>query len=269
MDYEIKRTELCNLYHQLNHCLFLTKHNTLIKDCYLSDNYCGNFHEIAKYIKEIPFLNGYTRPISYFKENGKIYGYEMDYLQDYITLGTMLKSYNMPRNKQYTLEIKKLLLFKLLKCLKKLNQYYIVGDINTQNIMINEQGDAKIIDWENGHPINATLQSQYLYLYSLSFVDNEIQEDSLKMFFCALSLLYETDIEQLVRKLPSYMVFTVLNDLILEPNIRQYLADYAYELNAGSGRVIYFGEYLKNIKDISLSTIEEMREKIEINYHNF
>jgi len=251
---------------KLNHCLYLTPQNTVIKDCLQSNN-CPDFlAERILFVSQLPFINGYTHPANVFQEYGDVYGYEMQNLSGYINIGDFLTSLNKQKALRLPFEIKKLILQKVLMCLRELNKEYVISDINIHNIMFNSFGDGMIIDWENGTPITDNYPT--LCLYELGSISNGIQADSLKLFTCALSLLYEYDFSSVLMYVPLDRFIKILQNLDVDPLIRNFIDDFSYELNIGSSRVVYFDEYLNRIVDIQEEQISRVKTQIFSEYYN-
>ena len=254
----------CNA--KISHCIYLNKNGTVYKDCESSPNKPDLLEKRLLYVSELPKIDGYTKPINLLADDAHIYGYEMEYLKDYKSLMAVINS--LYKNKHIDFEDKKIILLKLIKCLKEINRSYIIGDIRLDNIMVNPKGDARIIDWENGVPIGAAypILSYYRPLY---LSNNIVQADSMKMFICILSLLYETNLENICLNFDFNELYSFIFNVDLDPLIKRYINDYAYEYITKGNGVIYFDEYLQKMKNLRHMNIQRVRKKISKEYQKY
>jgi hypothetical protein len=260
---KLSKAELAKKYQNLNHCLYKKTLDTVVKDCTLSLNTPTFLSERLTFVDMLPKIDGYTYPINLYEENGSVYGYEMKYLDKHVDLWTYLNNNSISR---LPFEIKKIALLKLLKCLKEINKEYIVSDININNIMFNQRGQSYLIDLENGYPIGTFYPT--LEMYDTTFIKNGTQSDSLKLYICALSLLYEIDFGQLFKDIPYDRFCKIVCDININPIVCKFLEDLTYEFNINSNRTPYFDEYLNCIKNISPKEVDKVKVRALEEYYN-
>ena len=251
---------LYDFYNKKNYpWLYLTKEGTLIKNSMGSPNVPKNLSERLLYVGSIPAIDGYTRPLSLLNDPKQgIYGYEQTFLKDYKSLDDIISKLSKENKFTMSLKDKKNMCLKLLETLKKINQYYYIGDISLQNLMLGKN-DIQIIDWENGTPVNK--RYEILSLYNIEELDNVGQLDAFKMFLACISVLYEYDIQiacamESLGDIEGIFKYAKLNREILE-----YMKDFIYEVNTKSGRIPYFDEYLKHIKNVKVSEKKRVRQR--------
>lgn len=232
---------------KINHCLYLNKKGTVYKNCEESLNYPCLLPERLSFVDDIPCDNGFTKPISLLRDD-RIYGYEMPYLKSYQTILEYIE--RTPKsNSPIKFEDKKEMMLRQIQSLKEINRYFAVGDINLGNIMVHPNLDSVIIDWENGTPNISDYP--ILCLYHVRNCNNYVQEDSIKLFICILSLLYEIDFESVLENLSVDSIAEILHDLKVNKNIISFLNDATYEIMLGSNAIVYFDEYLKSMKPVT------------------
>ena len=266
MDSKIKNIPIDDLkylydfYNKKNYpWLYLTKEGTLIKNSMGSPNVPKNLSERLLYVGSMPAIEGYTRPLSLLNDPEKgIYGYEQTFLNGYTTLDEVI--FKTINENKYTMRFhdKKTMCLKLLETLKKINQYYYIGDISLQNLMLGKN-DIQIIDWENGTPVNK--RYEILSLYNIEDLDNVGQLDAFKMFLACLSILYECNVQLIAQMENLIYIEDIFKCSKLNKEILAYMRDFIYEVNIGSGRIPYFDEYLKHIKRVSISEKKRIRYK--------
>lgn len=257
MEKFINRYSLDGAYTCLNNCLYITPQGTIYKNCDGSIN-CPDFlSERISFVASLPEIEGFTRPISILRDDQGIYGYEMDYLRDYQTLQEVIYLKNRLFSSRLSFDEKKELLLKLHTTLRKLNRDYAVGDIRLQNIMLNSN-DAKIIDWENGAPLNSAIIPYTAY--GVSGVKSLTQSDAIKMFYESLSLLYNINFE----KIMSDEDFCEMQSAFPFPTeIKDFIDDYMDILYSHSSTTIYFDEYLKKIRRQSAIEVMRVRKRAQ------
>ena len=263
---EMPKEELAYKNEKISHCIYLNSHGTVYKDCEKSPNVPDFLEDRILYVSSMPIINGYTRPINVLADNNHIYGYEMEYLKDYEPLKTFIG--NLPKDENISFLKKKIALLNLLKCLRQINERYIIGDINLNNIMINKQGDIKIIDWENGMPKDTQLPI-LSYFNPLYLSNTATQADSMKMFICALSLLYETNLEDKCLDFSFSDLYDFAISLNMHHEIKKFLDDWSYIYMTKSNSVIYFDEYLKKMAFLKSSNIKRVRRQAPLYGFNY
>ena len=98
-----------------------------------------NYFELFREIEE---LKNCVFPENMFLVDGKYKGYTTEYFEDYKSI-----NFRMYKNK-YSINDKKKIMKKIVKLLRKLNEYDIVhADLNTSNIICNSK-DVKLIDFD-------------------------------------------------------------------------------------------------------------------------
>lgn len=252
---ELTKQDLQKNYQCFNHCLFHSDHGTIYKNAHLSPNCPSHLGERVVFVSNLECKEGYTYPLSALYDQGKIYGYEMPYLEKYQTFEQLVAVPNMIMNSCLSFEDKKAILLRLHQCLKNINREYIVGDIRLNNLMISKKGDAQIIDWENGSPRNQNFDIYALYTVFGPY--NTLLDDAVKMFISTISLLYNINFEELVINESFY----VLMDISFDDPIKEYINTILGE--SLSGLVIYFDEYLKYLKEPSTMRLRKMKKQVD------
>lgn len=242
---------------KINRCIYVTPRGTVIKNCTESANYPDPVDTRLEAFCEFGPIVSFTYPfVLLANEENFIYGYEMEYLKDYHTLLAFIKDPKF----HLSFEQKRELLFQIYADLKIINKSFVVGDINLQNILLDKNGKGKVIDWENGYPLQSTLTS--LSLYSIKGL-TDLQQDAVKMFITSLSLLYKTDFERLFSEydLSQMYEFAVYNKL--DAAIIDYLSDFMYIIYTNSKEVIYFDDYLNRVHPIGDFTGSRVRRLVD------
>lgn len=251
----IPTNKLDSLYQKINHCLYLTSDNTVVKNCLRSFNNPGLIQERLEYVSSLPLVKGYTNPINLYSDGNTIYGYEMEYLRGCKTILACINE-----NISIDFDIKKRICLDLLKTLEELNKYYYVGDINLNNIMIGDNGSGYIIDWENGTPkdFNYGILSEYVVedISSIQF------QDAFKMFISTVSLLYGINFELLFPYMSPSEMHDYAKKIKLDSSIIAYLEDVSSQVLSGSNETIYFSEYLSHIRGISKYRVGSVKKKM-------
>lgn len=123
-------------------------------------------------------------------ERSELIGYKMRFVD-----GTNFESELI--HSHLSFEDKILLINELFRLLKEIHQYLIVGDIRNSNLMVGKDGNAYMIDFDLAKKVDSPIApvSRY-HIYSDDEILNDQNEDLIKLFISALSLLYEIDIEE-------------------------------------------------------------------------
>ena len=256
----IKTLPISNLiqYQKVNGSIYILGNGNAIKNCKESLNTPSLFEERLQYVHDMPIIEGYTRPINLLADEGKIYGYEMEYLHDYYDLKQLLSN---PKLLSLDFESKKLILLKLLKCLKNIHEFYALGDINLSNIMVNQNNDAKFIDWENGSPHNPKYPLCCLY-----FVDTKltnIQQDIIKLFYIAISLIYEYNFENYAMGKAFGASLMNLQNIPFDGATKEYITEIQHQYFIGSKKLDYFDEIIKGMKKPGIITRKKVIKTVK------
>ena len=197
---EIKKSELLS-YPEFSESIYWSQENTLYKICKL----LPIEHERIEFLKFIYKLNipGLIKPLDLLS-NEKIYGYEMPYV-DGTTVDKVLVDSTSDIN---VIQIIK----EMFNILGKIHEHFIYGDIRCSNIMISNNLPL-FIDWDSGKPLNSNywVVSYYNLFIKRRYGANKL-EDIAKLYICALSLLYQIDIELFVMRYGPYALRVFLTD---------------------------------------------------------
>ena len=197
---EIKKSELLS-YPEFSESIYWSQKNTLYKICKL----LPIEHERIEFLKFIYKLNipGLIKPLDLLS-NEKIYGYEMPYV-DGTTVDKVLVDSTSDIN---VIQIIK----EMFNILGKIHEHFIYGDIRCSNIMISNNLPL-FIDWDSGKPLNSNywVVSYYNLFIKRRYGANKL-EDIAKLYICALSLLYQIDIELFVMRYGPYALRVFLTE---------------------------------------------------------
>lgn len=191
------------------------ENNILYKVC--SDTIDREISHTLCYIHSMPKIDGFLGINDLLVDNGYIYGYTMDKLENSFTLGSVIES-------EFSLEEKFNLINKITNTIKEIHKYFVIGDIRLDNILI-YNNEPVIIDIENGQKLKT--RKYLVTYYSLRDKKNSIMDDIFKLFVCTLSILLNTNLEEL---------FVCENG--------NYLDECVY--NLGCNEIICYYEYLKD-----------------------
>ena len=199
---EIKKGELLG-YPEFSESIYWSQENTLYKICKL----LPIEHERIEFLKFIYKLDipGLIKPLDLLS-NEKIYGYEMPYV-DGTTIDKVLAGSTSDIDIIHIIE-------EMFNILGKIHEHFIYGDIRCSNIMISNNLPL-FIDWDSGKPLNSNywVVSYYNLFIKRRYEANKL-EDIAKLYICALSLLYQIDIELFVMRYGPY----ALRDFLIESN---------------------------------------------------
>ena len=197
---EIKKSELLG-YPEFSESIYWSQENTLYKLCKL----LPVERERIEFLKFVCQLNikGLIKPLNLLSD-GKIYGYEMPYV-DGTTIDKVLVDSISDIN---VIQIIK----EMFNILGKIHEHFIYGDIRCSNIMISNNLPL-FIDWDSGKPLNSNywVVSYYNLFIKRRYGANKL-EDIAKLYICALSLLYQIDIELFVMRYGPYALRVFLTD---------------------------------------------------------
>ena len=197
---EIKKSELLS-YPEFSESIYWSQKNTLYKICKL----LPIEHERIEFLKFIYKLNipGLIKPLDLLS-NEKIYGYEMPYV-DGTTIDKVLAGSTSDIDIRHIIE-------EMFNILSKIHEHFIYGDIRCSNIMISNNLPL-FIDWDSGKPLNSNywVVSYYNLFIKRRYEANKL-EDIAKLYICALSLLYQIDIELFVMRYGPYALRVFLTD---------------------------------------------------------
>ena len=200
---EIKKSELLS-YPEFSESIYWSQENTLYKLCKL----LPVEHERIEFLKFIYQLNikGLIKPLDLLCD-GKIYGYEMPYV-DGTTIDKVLVD---PTSDINVIQIIK----EMFNILGKIHEHFIYGDIRCSNIILSNNMPI-FIDWDSGKPLNSNywVVSYYNLFIKRRYEANKL-EDIAKLYICALSLLYQIDIELFVMRYGPY----ALRDFLTDANV--------------------------------------------------
>lgn len=200
---EIKKGELLG-YPEFSESIYWSQENTLYKLCKL----LPVEHERIEFLKFIYKLDipGLIKPLDLLCDV-KIYGYEMPYV-DGTTIDKVLVDSTSDIN---VLQIIK----EMFNILSKIHEHFIYGDIRCSNIILSNNMPI-FIDWDSGKPLNSNywVVSYYNLFIKRQHGANKL-EDIAKLYICALSLLYQIDIELFVMRYGPY----ALRDFLTESNV--------------------------------------------------
>ena len=255
MEKNITKLELLEQYKRFNYCLYHSGNNTLFKNCEQSRHKPPFLSERISFVNDLPAYDGYTHPLSILKEDNRIYGYEMPYFSNAKSFFDLLMLPEKVFNSTISFKDKKDLLLKLHKTLRKINNEYIIGDINLHNILVTKEGQGVLVDWENGRPINSGFGVYALYFIKQNGI---LQDDALKLFIASISLIYGIDFESMVIDNSFYSLLS----MPFQKAVLDYI-DSVIDESAGNIPVtVYFDEFLKHMKEPS--HLERKRIKTEI-----
>ena len=197
---EIKKSELLS-YPEFSESIYWSQKNTLYKICKL----LPIEHERIEFLKFIYKLNipGLIKPLDLLS-NEKIYGYETPYV-DGTTIDKVLAGSTSDIDIRHIIE-------EMFNILSKIHEHFIYGDIRCSNIMISNNLPL-FIDWDSGKPLNSNywVVSYYNLFIKRRYEANKL-EDIAKLYICALSLLYQIDIELFVMRYGPYALRVFLTD---------------------------------------------------------
>lgn len=200
---EIKKGELLG-YPEFSESIYWSQENTLYKLCKL----LPNERERIEFLKFIYQLNikGMIKPLDLLSD-GKIYGYEMPYV-DGTTIDKVLVDSTIDIDVIQIIE-------EMFNILGKIHEHFIYGDIRCSNIMISNNLPL-FIDWDSGKPLNSNywVVSYYNLFIKRRYEANKL-EDIAKLYICALSLFYQADLELFVIRYGPY----ALRDFLIESNV--------------------------------------------------
>ena len=197
---EIKKGELLG-YPEFSESIYWSQENTLYKICKL----LPVEHERIEFLKFIYKLDipGLIKPLDLLS-NEKIYGYEMPYVNG-TTVDKVLAESTSDIDIRHIIE-------EMFNILSKIHEHFIYGDIRCSNIMISNNLPL-FIDWDSGKPLNSNywVVSYYNLFIKRRYGANKL-EDIAKLYICALSLLYQIDIELFVMRYGPYALRVFLTD---------------------------------------------------------
>lgn len=206
---EIKKGELLG-YPEFSESIYWSQENTLYKLCKL----LPVERERIEFLKFIYQLNikGMIKPLDLLSD-GKIYGYEMPYV-DGTTIDKVLVD---PTTDINVIQIIK----EMFNILGKIHEHFIYGDIRCSNIILSNNMPI-FIDWDSGKPLNSNywVVSYYNLFIKRQYGANKL-EDIAKLYICALSLLYQIDIELFVMRYGPY----ALRDFLTDANINSEIVN--------------------------------------------
>lgn len=206
---EIKKSELLS-YPEFSESIYWSQENTLYKICKL----LPIEHERIEFLKFVCQLNikGLIKPLDLLS-NEKIYGYEMPYV-DGTTIDKVLVD---PTTDINVIQIIK----EMFNILGKIHEHFIYGDIRCSNIILSNNMPI-FIDWDSGKPLNSNywVVSYYNLFIKRQYGANKL-EDIAKLYICALSLLYQIDIELFVMRYGPY----ALRDFLTESNVNSEIVN--------------------------------------------
>lgn len=206
---EIKKGELLS-YPEFSESIYWSQENTLYKLCKLLP-FERERIEFLKFIYKLD-IPGLIKPLDLLCD-GKIYGYEMPYV-DGTTVDKVLVD---PTTDINVIQIIK----EMFNILGKIHEHFIYGDIRCSNIMISNNLPL-FIDWDSGKPLNSNywVVSYYNLFIKRQYGANKL-EDIAKLYICALSLLYQIDIELFVMRYGPY----ALRDFLTEFNVNSEIVN--------------------------------------------
>ena len=199
---EIKKGELLS-YPEFSESIYWSQENTLYKICKLLPIERERI-EFLKFIYKLD-IPGLIKPLDLLSD-GKIYGYEMPYVDGTSVDKVLVDS---------TTDIDVLQIIKeMFNILSKIHEHFIYGDIRCSNIILSNNMPI-FIDWDSGKPLNSNywVVSYYNLFIKRQYGANKL-EDIAKLYICALSLLYQIDIELFVMRYGPY----ALRDFLTESN---------------------------------------------------
>ena len=200
---EIKKSELLS-YPEFSESIYWSQENTLYKLCKLLPIERERI-EFLKFIYKLD-IPGLIKPLDLLSD-GKIYGYEMPYVDGTTVDKVLVDS---------TTDIDVLQIIKeMFNILSKIHEHFIYGDIRCSNIILSNNMPI-FIDWDSGKPLNSNywVVSYYNLFIKRRYGANKL-EDIAKLYICALSLLYQIDIELFVMRYGPY----ALRDFLTESNV--------------------------------------------------
>ena len=256
MERKISQENLKTNFQQYRSSLYHSGHGTLYKNCRESPN-CPEFlDERISFVNTLSQKNGYTHPISILKDDSRIYGYEMPFLEGYSTFWQLINMPDRVFQSKLPFKDKKEILSRVHQTLKSLNKDFIVGDINLRNLMLSKDGTPMIIDWENGAPKNSNLP--LLVSYQTGISRTELQEDAIKAFVASISLLYGIDFEKFVFSNSFYDLLTID---FAQP-IKEYISQTVIDAMEYTPSPTYFDELLKSVKEPSFLALQRVRRQV-------
>ena len=206
---EIKKGELLG-YPEFSESIYWSQENTLYKLCKL----LPVERERIEFLKFVCQLNikGLIKPLNLLSD-GKIYGYEMPYVNG-TTIDKVLAGSTSDIDIIQIIE-------EMFNILGKIHEHFIYGDIRCSNIMISNNLPL-FIDWDSGKPLNSNywVVSYYNLFIKRRYEANKL-EDIAKLYICALSLLYQIDIELFVMRYGPY----ALRDFLTESNVNSEIVN--------------------------------------------
>ena len=197
---EIKKGELLS-YPEFSESIYWSQENTLYKICKLLPIERERI-EFLKFIYKLD-IPGLIKPLDLLSD-GKIYGYEMPYVDGTSVDKVLVDS---------TTDIDVLQIIKeMFNILSKIHEHFIYGDIRCSNIILSNNMPI-FIDWDSGKPLNSNywVVSYYNLFIKRRYGANKL-EDIAKLYICALSLLYQIDIELFVMRYGPYALRVFLTD---------------------------------------------------------
>lgn len=252
---EYPRTSLPKENTRLNHCIYLSDHNTVYKDSTASFSVPRFLSKRILFVSDMGEIEGLVGPLNVLSDDYGIYGYEAEYLKEYSTLQDLIESGKIL---EYSFEQKKLLLLKLFRCLRKINEQYEFGDINLSNIMVSKD-DAKLIDFENGRPLDTNYPQLCKYHF---FKLSKTESDSFKLLIDALCMLYNTNFEFELSKASFNYFPSLLRYYQFDKSIVSFVSEFVKAVNGDSSETLYFDECLSSLRRLPNSDISVVQENM-------
>lgn len=262
MEKQISKESLSDLP-KLSTSVYLSKEKTAYKDCSMFYHSIPHLEQRLRFIDSLEYDEGYTKPISILKNsNNVVYGYEMQYLEGYKSVTDFIKS---GESSKMDFKLKKYILLKLYQTLKHLNESYYVGDIHGKNVMISPKGESCIIDWENGRPLGTNYSIPSIYYIKELHGSN--LSDSVRLFYIAVSLLYDVDLENRfeLSSLSSNLDFCKF--MPFDDSIKEFSRDVEKIVSKNDDKCIYFDDYLKYTNNISNLKRELTKKSLKKSYY--
>ena len=153
-----------------------------------------------------------------YNDKGWMIGYKMVYVA-----GRNLE--DEIQNPYLSYEDKIILINEFFQLLKEIHNYLIVGDIRNTNLMIGSDGNAYMIDFDYAKKSDSSdlMFCRYNILYRDCYMEDK-NEDIIKLYISALSILYNLDIEQIFIDLGNSNITELFSFIPLSG----FLKDYCY-----------------------------------------